>query len=207
MFTDLPPPDPSIEISAYTRGYSKGLAQTEDAQIVIRPEVSFGSVSVGGLWKNITNPLGDGEAQLNLGYDAEVAGFELSLQGGYHFLTGTDGPGDTERFEFNLTATREIGAVTPRISATFSPDDFGGTGESLYLEGGLGVEVLRGTTISANVGRRERSNNTDYTSFNAGIAYKIARQVTVELRYYDTAQSALGDVYEGRFIGALRLRF
>ncbi len=206
MFTDLPPPDPSIEISAYTRGYSKGLAQTDDAQLVVRGEVAFGRVSVGGQWKNITSPLGDGEAQLNLGYEAEVAGVELSLQGGYHFLTGTDG-GDTERFEFNLTATREIGAVTPRLSATFSPDDFGGTGESLYLEGGVGVVVLPRTTISANVGRRERSNNSDYTTFNVGIAYKIVRQVTVELRYYDTAQSTFGDVYEGRFIGALRLRF
>jgi outer membrane usher protein FimD/PapC len=207
MFTDLPPPDPSIEISAYTRGYSKGLAQTDDAQLVVRGEVAFGRVSVGGQWKNTTSPLGDGEAQLNLGYETEVAGVELSLQGGYHFLTGTDGPGDTQRFEFNLTATREIGAVTPRLSATFSPDDFGGTGESLYLEGGIGVKVLPRTTISANVGRRERSNNTDYTSFNAGVAYRIVPQVTVELRYYDTAQSTLGDVYQGRFVGALRLRF
>lgn len=207
MFTDLPPPDPSIEISAYTRGYSKGLAQTDDAQLVVRGEVAFGSVSVGGQWKNITNSLADGEAQLNLGYETNVAGVDLSLQGGYHFLTGLDGPGDTQRVEFNLTATREIGAVTPRISATYSPDDFGGTGESLYLEAGVGVEVLPRTTISANLGWRERSNNSDYTSFNAGIAYKIVRQVTVELRYYDTAQSALGDVYEGRFVGALRLRF
>lgn len=207
MFTDLPPPDPSIEISAYTRGYSKGLAQTDDAQLVVRGEVAFGRISVGGQWKNITNSLGDGEAQLNLGYDGEVAGIEFSLQGGYHFLTGTDGPGDTERLEFNLTATREIGPVTPRISATFTPDDFGGTGESLYLEGGVGVAVLPRTTISFNVGRRERSNNTDYTSFNAGVAYKIVPQVAVELRYYDTAESALGDTYEGRFIGGLRLRF
>ena len=207
MFIDLPPPDPSLEISVASRGYSKGLAQTEEAQLVVRGEVAFGDATVGVLWKNVTSSAVDGEAQLNLGYRIRTGGFDLRLSGGYHRNTGVEEPYDDERFEFNLTASRAIGAVTPRISATYSPDDFGGTGQSLYVEAGAGYRIASGVTVSANVGRRERTNNTDYTTFNAGISYEIVRQVTVEARYYDTAESAFGDPYEGRVAGLVRVRF
>ncbi len=207
MFIDLPPPDPSLEISVASRGYSKGLAQTEGAQLVVRGEVAFGDLTVGGLWKNVSSPVVDGEAQLNLGYEVEVGGIKLDLRGGYHWQTGRDGPTDDTRFEFNVTASRAFGPITPRVSATYSPDDFGGTRESLYAEAGLGYRIASGTTLSGNVGRRERSNNTDYTTFNLGISHQIVRQVTVEARYYDTAESALGETYEGRLVGMVRVRF
>jgi hypothetical protein len=207
MFIDLPPPDPSLEISVASRGYSKGLAQTEGAQLLARGEVAFGRVSLGAYWKNITSSSADGEAGVQIGVRGPVAGFDLTGSVTYKHYTGIEAPTDEDTFEFVASASRRIGAVTPRVSATFSFDDLGGTRESLYLEGGLGYRVAPGATISANVGRRERSNGTDYTTFNAGISYQIVRQVTVEARYYDTAESALGDVYEGRAVGVVRVRF
>lgn len=207
MFTDLPPPDPQLEISVASNGYSKGLRQTDSAQLVVRAEVAFDEVSIGAQWKNITNSTADGEAHLYLGYDTEVGGIDLSLTGGFHFLTSVDMPTDNQRAEFNVTATKRIGAVTPRLSVTYSPDDFGGTGQSLYAEAGLGYRIASGTTISANIGRRERSNNSDYTSFNIGIVQQIVRNVTAELRYYDTAESALGETFEGAVAGLVRVRF
>ena len=97
--------------------------------------------------------------------------------------------------------------MTARLSATYSPDDFGATRRSLYLEGGASVTVFRGTSLSANLGRRERSGAPDYTSFNAGVSYAPTRWLNADLRYYDTAQSALGAIYEPRLIGSVRLRF
>ena len=38
MIFDLPPPDPTLEISVASSGYSKGLAQTDGMQVLIRPE-------------------------------------------------------------------------------------------------------------------------------------------------------------------------
>jgi uncharacterized protein (TIGR02001 family) len=207
MFIDLPPPDPQLEISVASNGYSKGLRQTNGAQLVVRAEVAFGDVSFGGLWKNITNSTADGEAQLYVGYDREVAGVDLSLTAGFHFLTSVDTPTDNQRFEANVTISKRIGAVVPRLSVTYSPDDFGGTGQSLYVEGGLGYRLSSGTTISANIGRRERSNNTNYTTFNVGVVQQIVRNVTAEVRYYDTAESALGETYEGRVAALVRVRF
>ena len=94
MFIDLPPPDPQLEISVASNGYSKGLRQTDGAQLVVRAEVAFGDFSVGTQWKNITNSTADGEAHLYLGYDTQVAGVDLSLTGGFHFLTSVDVPTD-----------------------------------------------------------------------------------------------------------------
>ena len=44
-----PPPDPGIEIVLATKGMSKGLSQTDDAQLVVRGELAFGSFFLGGL--------------------------------------------------------------------------------------------------------------------------------------------------------------
>ena len=42
------PPQPSIEIVVASRGISKGLAQTNGPQLVVRPEIAFGKLFVGG---------------------------------------------------------------------------------------------------------------------------------------------------------------
>ena len=49
---DLPPPDPGIEIVVASRGYSKGLAQTDGVQVRAQPELAFGPVYVAVYAKN-----------------------------------------------------------------------------------------------------------------------------------------------------------
>ena len=61
--------------------------------------------------------------------------------------------------------------------------------------------------LSANLGRRERVGSPDYTSFNAGASIAPVRNLTIEARYYDTAQSELGEPFRHRFVASLRLGF
>ena len=204
---DLPPPDPSLEIVIASQGMSKGIRQSEGVQFVVRPEMAFGHAYAGLLAKNVTSPVTDVEAHAFVGYRTRASGFELNASIGYHRQLGVHGPADDDRFEFFVSAARPVGPVTARLSATYSPDDFGATRRSLYLEGGASVTVFRGTSLSANLGRRERSGAPDYTSFNAGVSYAPTRWLNADLRYYDTAQSALGAIYEPRLIGSVRLRF
>ena len=94
------------------------------------------------------------------------------------------------RFEFNATASRRFGRVTPRISLTYSPDDLGGTRASLYAEAGASLSLFAGASLSANIARRARDGGPDYTAFNAGASLRRSpRNLTADLRYYDTAQS------------------
>jgi hypothetical protein len=204
---DLPPPDPGIEFVLASRGYSKGLAQTDGVQALVRGEVEVGALSVAAQWKNVDSPGANGEAQVQLGAAGEMGGFTLEAAVGYKMLTGLPSSADEDTFEFTGSASRTFGALKPRIALTFSFDDLGRTRESLYAEAGAALRVAPRTTLSFHVGRRERGGGDDYTAFGAAIAHRLGDHVTAELRYHDSAQSARGDPYQARAVAALRVRF
>jgi uncharacterized protein (TIGR02001 family) len=204
---DLPPPDPSIEFVLASRGYSKGLAQTDGAQFLVRGQVEWGALFAAAQWKNVNSSGADSESQVQIGAGGEVGGFTLQAAIGYKLLTGLPSSADDDAVEFTGSASRAFGPLTPRIALTFSFDDLGGTQASLYAEAGASLRIAPHTRLSAHVGRRERSGGDDYTAFNAGIAHQFGEHVTAELRYNDSARSARGDAYEGRAVASLRLRF
>ena len=204
---DLPPPDPVIEFVLASRGYSKGLAQTDGAQALIRGEVEWGALFAAAQWKNVNSSGANGEAQVQIGAGGEFGGFALEAAIGYKRLTGLPSSADEDAVEFTGSASRAFGPFEPRIALTFSFDDPGDTRESLYAEASAALQVSPQTRLSAHVGRRERGGGDDYTAFGAGIAQQIGEHVTAELRYHDTAQSARGDAHEARAVASLRLRF
>jgi len=205
---DLPTPDPTIEIVAATRGTTKGLAHTDGPQLLVRGEVAFGHAYVGAYGKNVTLSGDDGvEAAALLGLKFNISGFDLSASAGYKALEGIAPPVDADALEFSGSASRQFGAVTARAVVIYSPDDLTTTRQSTFYEAGLSFAPRTGTTLSAALGRRERTGAPDYTAFNAGLSQTIYRNLTADLRYYDTAQSSLGDVYRGRFVASVHARF
>jgi hypothetical protein len=204
---ELPPPDPSVEIHLTSRGYSKGLAQTDGAQLLLRGELALGPVFAQMQWKNVDTNNAGGEAALLVGLRREIGGFELGVTAGHKFLTGVAVPTDDNAFEFTVSAGREFGRFKPRLVLTWSPDDLGGTRRSLYAEASASFRLFGNTSLTAYAGRRERSGGDDYTTFGAGISQKIGEHLTAELRWHDSAESARSDAYEGRAVASLRLRF
>ena len=204
---DLPPPDPGLEVTIATRGISKGLAQTEGPQVVVRPELAFGPVYVGAYAKNVTSPTSDGEAGPVAGFRASAAGFDLAGSAALKLAVAPVGAVDDEAFELAVSASRRIGAVSPRLSVTWSPDDLGSTGRSTFAEASVGWRVAGPATLNASYARRERDDGPDYAAFNAGLSYRLAGPLTADLRWYDTDRSGLGEPYRGRLVGSLRARF
>jgi hypothetical protein len=204
---DLPPPDPGIEMVVASQGVSKGLRQTDGVQIVVRPELGFGPFFVGASYKNVTSPTADGEAAALIGLRGQAAGFQLSFSAAYKRNTDAGSQPDRDCFEFTATATGRFGPVAPRLQLIYSPDDLGGTRASLYAEAGAALTIFPGASLSANIARRERAAGPDYTAFNAGATYAISGNFTLDLRYYDTARSGLGAIYEPRLVASLRTRF
>lgn len=200
-----PPPDPHIEFVLASRGYSKGLAQTGGAQALLRGEVEWGALTAAAQVKNVDS--GASESQVQIGVGGALGGFEVEAAVGYKLLTGLPSTADEDTVEFTGSASRAFGPVTPRLALTFSFDDHGATRESLYAEAGASLRLSAGTSLSANLGRRERGGGDDYTAFNAGLTHRLGEHVTVELRYHDTARSARGDPYQARAIASLRVRF
>jgi uncharacterized protein (TIGR02001 family) len=197
---DLPPPDPGIEISVASRGMSKGVAQTDGVQVIPKVFVQFGSVQAGGQWKNVTSPVADGEAAAFVNYAPKLGEWQLTLGAAYKFQTNVTAETDDKAFEFTAGASRKFGKVSVKGNAIYSPDDLGGARQSLYLEGGLSHDLDKVTRLSANVGRRTRDGGQNYTAFNAGVSRILFKRLTLDLRYYDTAQSDVGEIYHGRVV-------
>ena len=203
---DMPPPDPGVEIVLATRGYSKGLAQTEGVQGIGRVELVFAAVAIGAQYKNISSPTAAGEASFSAGWKGKLGGFDLGASIAWKRLIGLEGQADPDSWELTPSIARRIGPLTAKLSMVYSPDDLGSTGESAWIEGGASWKAGKSTSFSANVGRRERSGSTDYTAFNAGVTRTLFKGITADLRYYDSARSALGETFEGRVVGALRAK-
>ncbi|HMJ93770.1 MAG TPA: porin [Allosphingosinicella sp.] len=204
---DLPPPDPGIEIVLATRGYSKGLAQTEGVQGLGKFELAFKSISFTAQYKNITSPTAAGEAAFGVGWRGKAAGFDLGATVSWKRLIGLDGQVDPDCWEFIPTVSHKIGPLTAKLSLTYSPDDLGRTGTSAWMEAGAAWKLDGKTSLVAAIGRREREGATDYTAFNAGVTRTLFEGVSAELRYYDSARRALGDPFQARLVGSLRARF
>jgi hypothetical protein len=205
MWFDLPPPDPAIEIFAATTGMSKGLSQTDGPQAVPKAYLRFGAVQAGAQWKNLSSSTADGEAALFVNASGKLGSFQLSGGIAFKFNTGVDGPTDSKAWELTGAVTHKFGPVTARVNAIYSPDDLGTTRQSLFVEGGPVFDLGRGWTASAAIGRRSRERGDDYAAFNAGIG-KLIRGIQLDLRYYDTDRSGLGDPYRARLVASARLR-
>jgi hypothetical protein len=203
----MPPPDPAIELVVASQGMSKGLRQTEGPQLLGRAELALGPVVLGGYYKNVSSATADGEAGFSLQLRGRAGGFDLAASVAYKLNTGASLQPDRDAIEFFASVSHRFGQLQPRLSLTYSPDELGGTRETLYVEGGVSMSVAPGALLSANLARRERSGGPDYTAFNAGASYAVAPFLTLDLRYYDTAQGALGAVYRQRLVASLRARF
>jgi hypothetical protein len=202
---DLPPPDPGFEIVVASRGMSKGVAQTKGIQVVPRGFIQLGTLQIGAQWKNVTSEVAAGEGAAFVNFAPKLGAFQLTVGAAYKFQTSVKGNPDDTSFEFTTAATRKFGRVSLRASAVYSPDDLGSARRSLYLEGGPTIDIDSSTRISANVARRSRVNGVDYTSWNAGLSKTLFKKVTLDARYYDTAQRELGETYDNRVVVSGRL--
>lgn len=203
---DLPAPDAGIEVSVASRGYSKGLAQTDGIQILARPELAVGPVYLGFYAKNVTSSTSDGEAGPSIGVRTRAGGFDLGAAATWKMSIAPVGATNDDAVELVGSVGRRFGPITARLSLTWSPNDLGSTDETAWAEAGLSYSLRRSTSISVNLGRRERDGGPDYTAFNIGVTQSLLPGISGEVRWYDTNRSATGDAFEPRLVAAVRIR-
>lgn len=203
----LPPFDPVVEMVVSSRGMSKGVEQADEPQVIPEAYLQIGDVQIGGQWKNVTSTTADGEGAAFLNATRKFGAYSVTLGAAYKFQTGTTQSTDSGSFEFAGSLGRKIGGVSLKVSGTFSPDDLGGAKRSLYLEGGAALEITKSLSLSANIGRRTRKNGLDYVSMNLGATKTFVRAFSIDLRYYRTNRSELGEIYDDRLVVAGRWSF
>lgn len=133
---------------------------------------------------------------------------EVDVYAGYRFTAGTinwdigailytypgyraNGGFDLNYFEVALRATREFGPVKVMAGAFFSPDYQLQSGRSLYLEGGVDIQlpldfVAQGRLGYITMERNVRFGTPDYFWWSAGISRALPGGFTATVAYYDT---------------------
>ena len=205
MPVDLPPV-PAIEISVASRGYSKGVAQTNGPQVIIRPEVSFGDLRIAGYGKNVTSDQFEGEAGISLTYRRLFGATELAGTTTVKHLLDANAGVDKVAIEFSASLSQSLGALKPRASLTYSPDDVGTTGRTFFWEAGASYQLGRNFSVQAGGGIRARNGGPYYRSLTAGLLGNIGGGFSAEARIYATSRDELGDNYRRRVVFLLRKR-
>lgn len=185
---------------------SKGIAQTEGPQLLVRSELAFGAVYFGAHAKNVDSSTADGEAAALIGVRKKVAGFDIGASAAWKRAINPAPGSDNNSLELSGSVARSIGPLTPRVSIVWSPDDVGTTGQTIFAEAGASYLLTRTLAASAAVGRRHRIGGVDYTAWNAGLSWAVYKRFSVDVRYYDT-DADVGQPYQARLVAAGRLSF
>ena len=193
------PPAPSAQVSIYSSGTSKGIAQTDEPQVVGRGEVALGDVYVAGYLKNVTAPTSDAEAGAIIGVRKKLSGFNIAVGATLRQAVHSTPGSDKTSLELAASVARPMGRVTPIVSVIYSPDDLGSTERSLYVEGGASYALSKQLSASAAIGRRDRVIGANYTAWNAGVTWAPSRHVSLDARYYDTNGGSQWP-YQPRFV-------
>lgn len=202
----LAAPVPSIEFNVSSVGMSKGIAQTTGPQFLTRGELSFGTLFLGAYVKNVDSATSDAEAAALIGARTTAAGFDFSASAAWKRAIDPAPRSDRNALEVSASVSRKIARITPRVSIVWSPNDLGGTRQTLFAEAGASYRLSPSLSASAALGRRQRGGGPDYTAWNAGFTWSGLKPVSLDLRYYDT-DAGHAQPFRPRLVVSARARF
>lgn len=199
----IPPPDPGFELFVASHGMSQGLLQTEGAQVIPRITLRLGDMQIGTQWRNISSPLASGIAPVFAKFRGRLGKTQFEVGAFYRIRTGRSSRADKAAWEFDGAVRHSFGRIGIRGIVEYAPREFE-AGRSLYVEGGPTYAIAGRTSLSVNIGRRER-DGPDYTTANGGITQAVGKLLSVDARLYGTNHGERGARYSTRLIVSARL--
>lgn len=188
----------------------RGVSQTqENPAISAGVDATFGSFYAGG-WASNVDFGDDTDAEVDLygGWRSELSGWAVDLGGVAYLYAGQPDGADYDYVELKAAASRAVGPATLGVAAYWSPDFFGASeDEATYLEANAAFSPAERWTLSGAVGRQWVSSDLDYTTWNAGAAFALTDNLSLDVRYHDTDQHDFGDAYGARAVASLKATF
>jgi hypothetical protein len=200
-------PVPAIELSVFSSGMSKGIAQTEGPQVRAEGELRSGPLHVGGFVRNLTSGDAGGDGAVDLGVRAKLGGFDVAASAAFRFTIDPAKGSDSKAFELAGSLGRRMGRFRPTLSVIYSPDDLGSARRSFFVDGRVAYAISDKLSASVALGRRDRVDGHDYDAWNGGLSWSPAKWASFDARYYGNSRSS-GWQYGQRFVvgGAIRFR-
>lgn len=200
----------SFNLGAATDYVWRGVSQTnEDPQVFGGVDAAIGSMGYAGVWaSNVDYSHGtDAEIDLYAGVRPKVGPVTLDLGVTYYGYVGLPSGVDRDFLELKAGGSMPLGPAVLGAAVAWSDDYYGHAGNSTYYEINGSFPVGDSLNFSGAVGRQDVQRGRDYNTWNLGASYALNDVVGFDLRYHDTSEHDLGDVYDSRVVLGVKAAF
>jgi uncharacterized protein (TIGR02001 family) len=198
----------SFSLTAATDYVFRGVSQTENGGAIFGAgRVSYDNFYLGVGAENVDfHTSTKAEYDLSLGWTPKLDGFRFdfgAVRYGY-----IDQPAHTyiDTVEFKAVALHDFGPLTLGAAIYVSPNYFGTHRDDVYVQGGASYRITRKITLGGAVGRQS-DGLQDHTTWNVGGTYAFTKHLALDLRYADTDEHDLGNIYGSHFTAAMKASF
>lgn len=165
-----------------------------------------------GVWASSVDFNDGDEASVEIdvygGYGGEIDNFSFDIGFIYYAYPGASDALDYNFWEvgFNLGYDLDVAEVSAGVF--YSPDNFGNTGDAVYVTGGISIPLVENLTFDANVGHYtvKPAFGDDYWTWNIGLSYAF-EWFDVEVRYHDVDEKFCGAFCDARAVFSISRSF
>lgn len=191
---ELVPGDFSANVALTNDYMYRGISQNDEGPAIQGGfDYAYKIFSV-GIWASPVDFNDGDEANVEIDYYAsigsEINGVSWSVGGIYYSFPGARSNLNYDFYEAIAGLGYDFGYASAELSANYSPEFFGDSGDATYLALSVGIPLNDRFSLNLGAGRQWIDDETaygvpDYTDWKAGIATSF-KGIDVELAYIDT---------------------
>jgi len=209
----VPAPIPGVQYNFSATAASnyifRGISQTDNnPALFVKGQASYDGFYAGIGSENVDfNNHSEAEYDLSAGWKPTLDNFNFDL--GIIRYGYTDQPDhvDADTVDFKGVVSHDFGPATVGAAVYYTPDYFGTHDDGEYYQVNAAYKIIDNLSASAAVGRQIIAAGGDYSTWNVGCDYTIVKNVALDLRYYDTNEHQLANVYQSHFVAAITTSF
>lgn len=187
----------------------RGISQTaNDPAVQAGLTWAAGNGCYAGLWGSnvdfVAGDKADVEVDVSVGYAGEMDGLTYDLGLIYYAYPGARAGTKYDYWEGALKLGHSFGDVSWSAGFYYTPDNFAGTDDGVYLTTGLKYAFGDGFALDANIGRSEidPAAGADYFDWNVGLTYSFPG-LDANVRLHDTDNAGCAKLCDTRIVVTL----
>lgn len=197
-------PSFSFSLTGATDYVWRGVSQSDnDAAVFATAQVNYGQFYAGVGAENVDFLGINTEYDFWAGWSAPVG--PVTLDVGLVRYGYVDAPSgvDLDTIEAKVAVSTTFGQATIGAAVFYTEDYFATEDDATYVEVNGRYAIDDKWSVSGAVAQQDFSGG-DYTTWNVGVSYAVAENVSLDLRYSDTDLDN-NDLADGRVVAAFRV--
>ncbi|CAN1573507.1 Conserved hypothetical protein CHP02001 [Caulobacteraceae bacterium] len=180
----------TFNIGATSDYVYRGVSQTDEGPAIQGGVDVSSGILYAGLWASNVDFYDSTDLEIDAYVGVKPTAGAVSFDFGalYYGYVNAPSGSDYAFWEFKAAASVPAGPFTLGVAAFYSPEFFGGVGDSLYYEANAAVSPADKWTVTAAVGKQTLNDFSalDYTTYNIGVGYAFTDKISGDLRFHDS---------------------